>query len=54
MYENIDVTKSKIQMEEALNKLHWNKMYEEKLVNNTELYDVNTKSVDVNNLRVTS
>ena len=55
LFEEISVTKCRVQLEEALNKLRWNSIIgQEEQRQNAVFYDENTRTIDINNLRVTS
>ena len=55
LLEDISVTKCRIQLEEAINKLRWNKIIDnDRQIKDVNLYDVTTKTMDINTLKVTS
>ena len=54
LFEEIDIKKCRIQLEESVNKLRWNKLFGKREVKQSQLFDSTTKVMDINNLRVTT
>ena len=55
LLEEVNVTKCRVQLEEALNQLRWNGIYgSEEQIGDMNMYDIGTRSMDINNLKVTS
>ena len=55
LLEEVNVTKCRVQLEEALNKLRWNGIYgSAEQIGDMNMYDIGTRSMDINNLKVTS
>ena len=53
LFEDVSITNCRIQMEEALNKLRWNRIYGGER-QEEHLYNEETRTIDINHLRVTS
>ena len=55
LMEDISIINCRIQVEEALNKLRWNKIIDnDQRSTDGDLFDMNTNTIDINNLKVTS
>ena len=54
LLEDISVTNCHIQLEEALNKLRWNRLYGNAANSKKNFFDEETRTMDINSTRVTS
>ena len=54
LFEKINITQCRVQLEEALNKLRWNKLAGDRVDKEPRFFDRTDNTIDINNLKATA